>query len=166
MEKGVLEQMIFSPETGSLHFNGVRYMIVRPETLCAVQRLAEEQFGAAGAAVLFESGRTGGRLSTEKYGQLFRLSNREAAFYMCEMGAQIGWGKFSIETFNEEEQKIVVTVHHSPFAAAYGPSDKPVCHFIRGVVAGIAESAFGHATEAAETSCLACGGMHCTFEAC
>ena len=63
-----------------------------------------------GVAVLDGSGRTGGKVTTEKYGQLLRLSNREAASLHVRDGSQIGWGKFSIEAFDEEEQKIVVTV--------------------------------------------------------
>jgi hypothetical protein len=160
----ILEQMTFSPETGSLLFNGVRYLIIRPETLCAVQKIAEEEFGAAGTAILFKSALTGGRLSMEKYREIFCLSNQEAAAYMCEMGGQIGWGKLFLELFDEDSQRIVVTVRHSPFAAAYGRSHKPACHFIRGIVAGIAEAVFHHPTEVTETLCSACGDPYCRFE--
>jgi len=160
----ILQQMDFSPETGSLHFNGVRYMVVRPETLCSVQKLAEEEFGESGANILFKSGRVGGKLSTERYRDLFSLSDLEAVNYMCEMGAQIGWGKFRLERFDPDSGKIVVTVHHSPFAEAYGASEKAVCHFIRGIVSGMAEAVFGRPTDVVETECSACDDAHCTFE--
>jgi predicted hydrocarbon binding protein len=160
----LLDSFVFSDDIGSIHFNDVRYMIIRPETICALQRLVEERLGDAGADIFFESGLTGGSLSTEKYMQLFGHSAEEAARYMCDMGGQIGWGKFILEEFNLSSKKIAIRVLNSPFAVYYGESEKAVCHFIRGIVAGVALVVFGHLTEVEETLCLAKQDTFCRFE--
>ncbi len=161
---GLLDSFIFADDTGSIHFNGVRYLIIRPETLCTLQRSVEEQLGDTAADIFFRSGMTGGRLSTMNTMQLFGHSKEEAVRYMCDMGGQIGWGKFILEEFNVASENISIRVLNSPFAEYYGESEKPVCHFIRGVVAGIAHGVFGQPAKVAETHCLAKKDKFCRFE--
>ena len=75
MEKGsLLSQIEFHQETGSLLFKDVRYMLIRPETLSALQKWIEKELGPRGADLIYESGFTGGRLSAERYRELFSLS--------------------------------------------------------------------------------------------
>ena len=62
-------------------------------------------------------------------------------------------------------RELVVTVGRSPFAEAYGPASRPVCHLIRGVVAGLAEGSFGAPAQAREVECLAMGAETCRFHA-
>jgi hypothetical protein len=47
----LLDSFVFSDDTGSIHFNGVRYMIIRPETTRTLQGLVEEQPGNAAAEI-------------------------------------------------------------------------------------------------------------------
>ncbi|MCX5798025.1 MAG: 4-vinyl reductase, partial [Proteobacteria bacterium] len=60
--------------------------------------------------------------------------------------------------------KISIMVLNSPFAVYYGESEKPVCHFIRGIVAGITLAVFGQFTKAVETHCLVKKDIFCRFE--
>ena len=91
MEKGsLLSQIEFHQETGSLLFKDVRYMLIRPETLSALQKWIEKELGPRGADLIYESGFTGGRLSAERYRELFHLSSEQVLHYMLEMGGQIG----------------------------------------------------------------------------
>ncbi len=163
-EESLLTQIEFHPETGSLLFKDVRYLLIRPETLGALQKRIEKGLGPGGAELIYESGFTGGKLSTAKYGELFRLSSEAVLRYMLEMGGQIGWGKFVLERFEPEMKRVSIRVFHSPFAAAYGPSSKPVCHFIRGVIGGISAGIFGDEKRIAEISCASQGDPSCLFE--
>jgi predicted hydrocarbon binding protein len=79
------------------------------------------------------------------------------------MGSAIGWGEFQLESF--EPSRLVVTVHRSPFAEAYGSSSKPVCHLTRGVLESLTASAFGAGWIVRETTCAAAGAALCRFEA-
>ncbi len=163
-EKSLLSQIEFHPEAGSLLFKDVRYMLIRPETLAALQKGIEKELGPRSADLIYESGFTGGRLSTERYRELFHLSSEQVLLYMLEMGGQIGWGKFVLERFEPERKKISVRILNSPFAAAYGLSSQPVCHFIRGVLGGISAGIFGDPQGIAETHCAAQGSPFCLFE--
>jgi len=72
-----------------------------------------------------------------------------------------GWGhlEFELDSF-----PLRVLLYHSQEAAWLGPSDKPVCHFYAGIVAGYASAISGESLRAREVSCRAAGAPHCTFE--
>ena len=60
--------------------------------------------------------------------------------------------------------ELAVSVRHSPVALAYGPSARPVCHLIRGVLESLVAAALGQSLEVLETSCVAMGAPACRFE--
>jgi len=164
MENRILKDLIFNPEKGGLFYQEVRYLLVRPETLVAFQKEAEKEIGEKASNILYQSGFHGGTLSSKKYRDVFGLSNEEIIRFMMEMGPQIGWGRFELERFDGNHRILMVRVYHSPFAEGYGPSSKPVCHMIRGVLGGMASSVFGKEIESKEISCLAKGDGYCRFE--
>ncbi len=164
MENQILKELISNPEKGGLFYQEVRYLLVRPETLAAFQKAAEKEIGAKASNILYQSGFHGGALSSKKYREVFGLSDEEIIRFMMEMGPQIGWGRFELERFDAGKKILNVRVYHSPFAECYGPSAKPVCHMIRGVLGGMASSVFGKEIESKEISCLAKGDEYCRFE--
>lgn len=164
MENQVLKELIFNPEKGGLFYNEVRYLLLRPESLAAFQRAIEKETGEKASEILYQSGYEGGTLSSKRYREVFGFSDEEIVRFMVEMGSQIGWGKFELETFDGNQKVLVVKVYHSPFAEGYGPSSKPVCHMIRGVLGGMASTIFGKEMESKEVSCLAKGDEYCRFK--
>ena len=80
-----------------------------------------------------------------------------------DMGAQIGWGHFSLERHDPKLKILQVAVAHSPFAESYGKSSQGVCHLIRGVLAGMAATLFGKDCTSHEIECLARGDERCLF---
>src|SRR2546425_709310 len=60
--------------------------------------------------------------------------------------------------------RCTVARHNSPIAAAYGPSKKPVCHFLAGWMAGIGRLLVGKELLCEEISCAAQGHDQCEFE--
>ncbi|MBI4615730.1 MAG: hypothetical protein HY720_19080 [Planctomycetes bacterium] len=164
-ENEILSEMRFDPARGALLYRDVRYLLVRPETLRDVQKAAEEVLGRERAGDLFfAGGRTGGLLSSRRFKEAFGLSDREAAEFMCRMGARIGWGAMLLLEFDPADRRLVVEVQGSPFAATYGPSKSGVCHLTRGVMSGLAEGLFGGSVEASETFCQSRGDACCRFE--
>jgi len=165
MENEILKEIHFDSEKGGLFYKDVRYLLVRPETLAAFQKAIEKELGERGSQILYESGFHGGTLSARRYREVFHLSDEEIIHFMIRMGAQIGWGQFQQERFDPERKTLRVQVLHSPFAEAYGPSSLSVCHFIRGVIGGLASMVFGQGVRSREASCLAKGDRYCLFEA-
>ena len=142
---------------GCLSIGGSRYLLIRPETLAALQHAVEQALGSAAAECLAAGGRAGGGRAA---GALTG-SARERVELMLRIGAEIGWGAFSLERLTASE--MVVTVSHSPIAEAYGPSSKPVCHLTRGVLESLAASVLDRPRPVVETDCAAAGAPACRF---
>jgi predicted hydrocarbon binding protein len=163
MGNPILEALEFDEEEGAICFKGVRYLLIRPETLVEFQKGLEERLGEEAQEILYRGGFAGGHLSTKKYNETFGYGDDEIAQFMMSMGTQIGWGNFKVEEFNPEEKRLIVTVICSAFAEAYGRSTGPVCHMIRGVMAGMGHVLFGEDVASVETHCLAKGNDLCRF---
>jgi hypothetical protein len=164
MENKILKDLCFAPEKGGLFYKEVRYLLIRPEVLVTFQKEIEKELGGRADRILFKSGFQGGSLSSKRYREVFNFSHEEIVRFMIEMGPQIGWGRFELERFDPGNKDFSVKVHHSPFAEAYGPSRIPVCHFIRGVLTGMASVVFDKESEVNENLCLAKGDPFCRFE--
>lgn len=164
MENEILRQLRFDSPKGGLFYRDVRYLLIRPETLASFQRAIEMALDEKGVRILFEAGFHGGTLSAKGYQEVLGLSDEETARFMMHMGSQIGWGRFEIDGFDPPQKMIRVKVFHSPFAEAYGSSPRSVCHFIRGVMAGLGAVIFGEPLRSEEPFCLAKGDSFCLFE--
>ncbi len=165
-DNSILAELVYHPDEGALRFKGVRYLLIRPETLFSVHKILESEVGPERAGdFLFAGGFTGGRLSGQKYKQTLKLSDQESVEFMCRMGGEIGWGNFRLVELDADQHKLVVEVHQSPFAEAYDQETQlGVCHFTRGVMGGLASGIFQVEVQAVERRCLAMGDSHCRFE--
>jgi len=164
MKNRIMEELNFLAEKGGLFYKGVRYLLIRPETLATFQKAIERELGEKASQILYQSGFQGGTLSSKKYREALDLSDEEIIHFMMEMGTQIGWGRFELERFDPSENILMVKVYHSPFAEAYGSSSSSVCHFIRGILAGMASVVFKRDLVAKESACLSRGDEYCGFE--
>lgn len=164
MKNKIIEELNFLTEKGGLFFKGVRYLLIRPETLATFQKTIERELGEKAPQIFYQSGFQGGTLSSKKYREVLDFSDEEIIHFMMEMGTQIGWGRFELERFKPSENILIVKVYHSPFAEAYGSSSSSVCHFICGVLAGMASVVFKRDLEVKESACLSKGDEHCRFE--
>jgi len=164
MENKILKDLCFAPEKGGLFYKEVRYLLIRPEVLVTFQKEIEKELGERADRILFKSGFQGGSLSSKRYREVFNFSHEEIVRFMIEMGPQIGWGRFELERFDPGNKDLSVKVYHSPFAETYGLSNTPVCHFIRGVLTGMASVVFDKESEVNEILCLAKGDPFCKFE--
>ena len=156
-----LAELGFEPELGALFYQGVRYLLIRPETLSAFQKAVEEKLGAEADELLYAGGFAGGSLSAKKYRDVFKLTAEQSVAFMAQMGTEIGWGKLEIERLDMAAGELTVRVESSPFAAAYGRSERGVCHLVRGVFAGLASGIFLREVTVLEAECAAMGHEHC-----
>ena len=143
---------------GALSIGGARYLLIRPETLVAVQKALEAALGVAAAECLATGGRAGGARATASLAG----DRRARVDLLMETGAALGWGRFALETLTTD--RLVVTVERSPFAAAYGPSATPVCHLTRGVLDSLAAVTLAGQPRMVEAACTAMGHPRCRFE--
>jgi len=144
---------------GRLSYRGARYLLIRPETLAALQQALEGALGSAAADCLVAGGRAGGGKATAS----FTGAAQERVEGLLAMGTRIGWGQFALERYTPDA--LVVTVTGSPFAEAYGAAAAPVCHLTRGVLEALATSVLGRRPHVTETACAGMGAAACRFEA-
>ena len=162
-ENSILDELIYDRSSGSLLYQGVRYLLIRPETIAGFQKALFEKYGKEAEESLFKGGFNGGSLSARKCKERYKFSDLEVVEFMMSMGSQIGWGHFRLHQFDPGERRLCVCVKNSPFAQAYGISSHGVCHLIRGVLAGIAAILFEVDCTADEIECMARGDKRCQF---
>jgi len=161
MDNSILAELEFDAARGALWYKGVRYLLIRPETLDMFYRAVEEKIGADAHDAMHRGGFTGGSLSARKYRDVFGLDARQSVEFMARMGAEIGWGKIEIARLDLDARILEITVASSPFAAAHGKSKHGVCHLLRGVFAGLASGIFECDVTSQEVECLALGDPQC-----
>ncbi len=159
----ILDELVYDQSSGALLYKGVRYLLIRPETIAGFQKAIAESSGQEADGSFFEGGFTGGSLSAKKYKEIHNFSDREIIEFMMTMGSQIGWGHFSLKHYDPQVKLLRVSVAHSPFAEAHGKSSQGVCHLIRGVLAGMASILFGKDCISTEVECRAKGDKKCLF---
>jgi very-short-patch-repair endonuclease len=116
----ILDGLEYDASAGRLSYKGVRYVLIRPETLAALQTAVEAEIGPENCAEIMQAGGfTGGALSARRYREVFGYSDREIAEFMCRMGREIGWGGFTLVKLDVGKREMLVEVSGSPFAEAY-----------------------------------------------
>ena len=143
--------------------SGIRYLRMRADTLMGMFRhLAEPARTQAFAALARSSAEHGGD-SARRYLEA-GAGDIPALLAMIEKTAgEFGWGEWR---FRERGAgHLVLDVHDSPFAEAYGAADTGVCAPISGMLEAVAALALGGPCEAHELECRACGAALCRFEA-
>lgn len=155
-------RLLWDAETGAIHDQTRRYLMLRPEALMgALASLPEPcrriAFSSLEAAV-FEQGSDSARAYAAMGGGGEALLSTVAA-----TAPQLGWGVWEVASL---PGRILLTVRHSPFAAACPPGmPYPVCTPIQGMLRAVAGMVFGRLARVIETECAAMGAPACRFVA-
>lgn len=150
---------------GVLHTGGQRHLLVQPMLLSEVQKGVEDRLGAKAAEFLYAAGSTWAEAMLRRLKAALAAEGEELALLFCSHASEMGWGRWQLESYASQDNRITVRVQHSPTAAAYGQSDEPVCHLLAGAINGLAEFLLGLPCACNELSCLAQGGPDCLFMA-
>jgi len=167
-------------DKGTVRVRGRLVTMISTDTLLYMERHLSERIGNEEAAqFIYECGlhqtKTGAKRYLQEKGELSRLYQRVPVTgdASMEMGWEVlklaGWGDTRLGEFIGKGEKAIANTKNSPTAEAYlaeyGKSDRPVCHYLRGLIAGVAESVSGQDYSAVETSCKATGiSQECVFE--
>ncbi len=151
---------------GKIYRVGRRYIFLSTDYFpYDFTRDLEELFGIAGDAILYKGGyKVGGDLA-KYYRKIAEEKNLDIYDIMSSVSWYFGWG---IGAIVEKDKKYKVIVYESFEADSYinreGKTKKPVCHFFRGVIAGIISEVEGEKHKAVEKKCRAMGDEYCEFE--
>ncbi len=165
MTNEIVDNLDYAADGGALLYHGVRYMLIRPETVDEIQKALIEEVGAERAGQIFyRAGHKGGSLSAAHFRQELSLQPEEIVRFMAKMGGQLGWGRLEINTLDPNTGQLEMDLYHSVFAENYGEAEMPVCHMIRGVFAGTWCGAINQDVNGLETRCRAVDGPGpCSF---
>lgn len=159
-------------ENGSILLNNRRVAMMPIGVILYLHSSLSEKYGEDVAdGMIFESGRFQTASGSGKYmknkenlGKLYNKLPR-TGHPSLEMARDIlmfaGWGDHRSEHAAPDGSELVIRTFNSPLAEEYlatvGKSSKPVCHYLRGLLAGSAEGVFNCEYEVEETSCRATG---------
>lgn len=155
------------PESGILRLSDEACLIVRPEAIVNIQKQLEQTIGGSSKGILYLSGERTSRSGMTPLEPLLRGSTGltiEGAKRIADASALLGWGRADLTSFESDRGKVLLQVTNSPIALAYGPSKKPVCHFLAGWIAGLGRTLLDREVLCEETACTAQGRPRCEFE--
>ena len=155
-------------KSGILLLSDQPCLILRAEVIVSIQKQLEQTVGGSAKGILYLSGE---RSSDAGLKFLEALTNGvslpltlDGAKRIIDASALTGWGRTEIVHFDPDRGRFTIARHNSPIAKAYGPSKKPVCHFLAGWMAGIGRLLVGKELLCEEISCMAQGHDRCEFE--
>lgn len=162
MPKDVRETAVWKIDKGEFSVIEVPAVIMSIETLVNLQKNAEKILGYDGAAVLsYETGKRAGEVWIHRFSKEWGLEDQSFIKAIQKFYAELGWGIFDLKENNTNG--LVIRVENSFIARGYGISKVPVCHFLRGYNAGLAEVLKGKELDSEETKCMAKGDKCCEF---
>lgn len=127
----------------------------------------EEMFNAAGDAVLYRGGEKIGKELYEHYLLIARKYGIDIWDVISAVGWYFGWGTGEVVERGEKNGKYRIKVYDSfeadSFIRRVERTEKPVCHFMKGVLNGIVEGVEGRKYRSEEKMCKAMGGEYCEF---
>lgn len=144
---------------------GTRIIIIRAGTWVRGQKRLEELSEEEASASLYEMGMTAAKESTkvlleqweERGGDFLK---RWGDFYSS---TGVGWFKLEEIDVDPEKREGHLKITQSCIAGEYGPSAKPVCHYLAGFFVGVLEEVLGGRLVCEETLCAAKGDPYCEF---
>jgi predicted hydrocarbon binding protein len=133
------------------------------------KRLEQIFFPSAALVILYEGGKACGEASAKRLIGQFGSSTEDMLQAIAKIKEAEGWGKITFKDSNFEKNHMRVIVQNSFEARGYGKSATPVCHLLRGYLAGVLSTmltpnARTRKVELVEIKCVAKGDEYCEFQ--
>ena len=116
----------------------------------------------AGRALLWHMGKRYG-FSLGSRAKAGVNSRAKALRLLAEMATYSGWGLVNLNGDLENGAKIEVEFRNCVFCFGVKDAKSPECHFLTGVISGIAEAVFGREFKVSEERCSAMNHEKCYF---
>jgi len=167
-----LKETLFSKlsydESGRLLLGNVIVLIIPRRIFSIVQRSISDMLGEGCAAlVMYNAGYSVGYDVFAKTVKRFNNDTKSAFEFFITVLTTRGWGDFKIVKFNENDNTYYIRVSSS-YGEDLFPSNRAVCHFIRGLLTGSLQCLVdlkekGIKLYSREVKCIAKGDPYCEF---
>lgn len=162
MEKLFLE---LDEKTGEAFFDGIKCEITNRYYHADLQRGFEKVIGNPAWTIMHDSALVSGTLMAQEVVKLMKGKTREEILQRVIRQISIrGFGAPRVASIDWGEKKAVLHVENSYGTIGYGKTKKPVCHPLRGLIAGLFTVLFGEECECEESQCSAVRGDKCIFQ--
>jgi len=155
-------------EKGETFTKGSSVVILSRGNIAYLQREFEKIIGPAATYLVYDSSRMYAQSTRSNVKKditdLADISKEEIGKIMLNQFSEHGYGIGEITEMDLSVPKILIKVTNSANTIGYRESEKPVCHFVRGLFAGAASVALERSMHCVETKCAAKGDSHCEFE--
>ncbi|SFK26393.1 4-vinyl reductase [Celeribacter neptunius] len=157
------QRLSITPKKGEMRDGAIRYLMMRPDVLMGMFARLDGHTRSEALAALTASVAENGGKSVKAYRDSGATDPGAMMQTIADTSAELGWGIWSFDTIGPD--RIEVSVENSPFAVAFGVSDRPICAPIKGMLSAIGPLLLDCATvEVTEITCHAeIGGGPCRF---
>lgn len=162
------------PEKGQIHIQGVRYMLMRTDSMSIeLQEELRKTFGEAGARqIRYKLGKACGMRDAKMFAERLKVDDPTMRMALGPVHfAHVGWA--NVDLFDDgspqpNEDFFMAYDHPYSFEAASYiengiASQHPVCHMNAGYSCGWCQASFGIDLKAEELTCRAKGDAQCIF---
>ena len=144
-------------------------LILSRGNLAYLQREFEKIIGPAATYLVYDSARMYAQSSGSNIkGDITRIgpdiSKEDLGKILMDHFSEHGYGCGEITEMDLSVPRVKIKVTNSANTMGYKESEKPVCHFIRGIFAGAVTVALERSMHCVETKCTAKGDPQCEFE--
>jgi hypothetical protein len=161
MFSGTVKKLLFAREflmlDGSIRVLGQKMVLFTAESLLDLENIDPEK--------VYRIFKARTKQEFSKLRERINMQGSDAKNLMEELFEVYGLG--SMQIANMDKNKCLVYIRHSSLARAWREknrkSKKPVCHVVRGVLAGMFSYYFNNDVDCEEQECLAQGYDFCTF---
>lgn len=172
--QGFFTDLERNPERGQIHIQGVRYMLMRTDSMSIeLQEELRKTFGETGARqIRYKLGKACGIRDAKLFAERLKVEDPTMRLALGPVHfAHVGWA--NVDIFEESapqpnEDYFLVYDHPYSFeAASYIENEivshHPVCHMNAGYSTGWCQVSFGIDLKAEELTCRAKGDDQCIF---
>jgi predicted hydrocarbon binding protein len=143
--------------------SGQRAMIIRNEIWSNILQKTRQKFSTGGNVIIYDQGISAGKIvARELLNEIGRENVAQQFDQIISMYQAVGWGKADVLSYEQKPLRVAVRMKDSA-ECMNQQSDRPIGHFIRGHLAGLAGELFGIVVKCTETSCIAKGQQYCEF---
>ncbi len=160
----ICEKFLYDRGRGELTLQktGQDMLVVTSEIFRELILESEAVFSSGAAVIWYVIGEAAGRKFLYSFREKHKeLRDKELMKELAAFFTQIGWGKISIPNLNLAKGEATVKIKNNPFTRKN--PDKPICHLVRGLIAGLYEVILQKPTNCIETQCASAGSSYCEF---
>lgn len=162
-------ELFYDTETGEAFFQGINVAIEGEHTMLSeIQKECEKIVGPSTKIMMYNAAKKFSKEIFPYYlsykGTKGEATNREITLELLDLLSNLGYGLFSIESYDEKNLEFGVKVKNCCNALIHGKSNKQICYAISGVLACLFELVFRKEMFCEEISCNSQGHEFCRFK--